>query len=269
MRCYVENIMTDADIASDIRTLIPDALLRRRMSRMVKRSVATAVECMRGIGNAEKLDAIITATGLGCLEDSEKFLRNMIANDEELLNPSPFIQSTFNTVGGAIALLTHNHGYNVTYVNREHSFEDALLDAMMRIADNESENVLLGSYDERTDSQYRIMQRMGAFRKHDCGEGSVFVHLTKEKTAGSRAQIVNLDFPNGRMTEEACKERYATGDGTVVLHNDCSRYGMYFTSSSKAFAEAVKMVQSGRREAIVLNEFPVSRNAVTVVQCMG
>ena len=63
----------------------------------------------------------------------------------------------------------------MTYVHRSHSFEDALLDAMMRIADSESKNVLVGAFDEATPSQQRIMERMGLFRHHNNGEGTVFV----------------------------------------------------------------------------------------------
>ena len=50
-------------------------------------------------------DAIITGTGLGCLEDTEKFLTAMVTNKEEFLTPTSFIQSTHNTVSAQIALL--------------------------------------------------------------------------------------------------------------------------------------------------------------------
>lgn len=269
MICYIENITTEADIASDIKVLIPDSVMRRRMSRIVKQSVATAVECVKGVDNIGMLDAIITATGLGCLADSEKFLRNIIANDEELLNPTPFIQSTFNTVGGSIALLRHNHCYNVTYVNREHSFEDALLDAMMIFSDKEAENILVGAFDERTESQYRIMERMGVYRKYGCGEGSVFVHLTGKETADSIAKVSSIDFVHRNLSKEECGKLYSGSPESVVLHNDYSKYGIYPTSSSRIFAEAVSLIKSGRKEVVILNEYPSSFNSVIVLQCIG
>lgn len=52
-----------------------------------------------------KVDAIITATGLGCLADTEKFMNALMDNREQMLNPTAFIQSTFNTVGAQLALL--------------------------------------------------------------------------------------------------------------------------------------------------------------------
>ena len=145
MRCYINRVITAEEVSSDIKLLIPDAGVRRRMSRMIKSAVTTAVECMGAVEEIDSLDAIITATGWGCLADSERFLRNIIVDKEQLLNPTPFIQSTFNTVGGQIALLRHNHCYNVTYVNRSHSFEDALLDAMMRIAERPDLYTALGT----------------------------------------------------------------------------------------------------------------------------
>ena len=68
-------------------------------------------------------EAIITATSLGCLADTEKFLSSMVNNEPSMLNPTPFIQSTFNTIGGQLALITGNKGANITYVHRGFSFE--------------------------------------------------------------------------------------------------------------------------------------------------
>lgn len=42
----------------------------------------------------ENPDAIIVGTGMGCSQDSEKFLKNVIDNNEEFLTPTFFIQST-------------------------------------------------------------------------------------------------------------------------------------------------------------------------------
>ena len=57
----------------DYKDIIANATLRRRMSRIVKMGVACGLECM-GELSPEKIGGIITATGLGCLVDTEKFL---------------------------------------------------------------------------------------------------------------------------------------------------------------------------------------------------
>ena len=141
----------------DYKDIIANATLRRRMSRIVKMGVACGLECM-GELSPEKIGGIITATGLGCLVDTEKFLNNLLNNEERMLNPTPFIQSTFNTIGAQIALIHQIHAYNMTYVHRGLSFESALLDAMMKIEEG-NENILVGAMDEMTETSYIIQQR--------------------------------------------------------------------------------------------------------------
>ena len=270
MKCYIENIMTDTQVSTDLKILIPEASMRRRMSRVLKTGVSTAVECLGGRENIDRIDAVVTATGLGCLADSEKFLRNVIDGNEQLLNPTPFIQSTFNTVGGQVALLRHNHCYNVTYVNRGHSFEDALLDTMMRIDDGESRDVLLGAFDERTESQFRIMQRMGCYRQADAGEGAVFAELTAEATSRSFAAVTRVDFPGEALSEEECRQRYADASRSEVLVCRGDDYGVYPTVSARYFAEAAEMIRRGDAEQVIVYN-PVFHDtpAVTVLEWLG
>lgn len=269
MMCYINKVKTDRDLQTDVKTLIPDAALRRRMSSVVKKSVATAVECLDGVENIDMLDAIITATGWGCLADSEKFLRNVINDREQLLNPTPFIQSTFNTVGGQIALLRHNSCYNVTYVNRSHSFEDAMLDAVMRIADGESKNVLVGAFDERTPSQNCIMERMGLFRQIANGEGCVFVHVCHECDESSIARLVSFDFPICSLSKEECIKGYASRNNAVLLYNSFAKYGLFPTASACVFAEAIELIHDGADEVIVYNEYLGASPVIYSVQCIG
>ena len=46
---------------------------------MIKMGVACGLECLKDIPS-EKVDAIITATGLGCLADTEKFMNALMDN---------------------------------------------------------------------------------------------------------------------------------------------------------------------------------------------
>ena len=119
MKLYVNCITSGAGLRRDIKELIPEMNLRRRMSRVVKSGVAAGIESLLEFGDRAAVEAVVTATGLGCIADSEKFLDSLIANEERMLNPTPFIQSTFNTVGAQIALLRGLHCYNTTYANRE------------------------------------------------------------------------------------------------------------------------------------------------------
>ncbi|MDR2622596.1 MAG: beta-ketoacyl synthase chain length factor [Dysgonamonadaceae bacterium] len=187
----------------DYKDFIRDATVRRRMSRAVKMGVAAALQCLSGTETAP--DAIITATGLGCLGDTEKFLKILIENGEDLLNPTPFIQSTFNTVGAQIAIILKNMNYNNTYVHRGIAFESALLDGMMKLSEGEAKNVLVGSYEELTDTSLAVQSRLGFYRKgNKAGEGAAFFLLSSEKTSDYILKDIAFAF---RPSEEALQEK--------------------------------------------------------------
>ena len=161
MKLYVNCITSDAGLRRDIKELIPEMNLRRRMSRVVKSGVAAGIESLLEFGDRAAVEAVVTATGLGCIADSEKFLDSLIANEERMLNPTPFIQSTFNTVGAQIALLRGLHCYNTTYANRWTSFENALTDAALRIGAGLSRAVLVGRSTRRRRRSKRYCNASG------------------------------------------------------------------------------------------------------------
>ena len=200
MKLYVNCITSGAGLRRDIKELIPEMNLRRRMSRVVKSGVAAGIESLLEFGDRAAVEAVVTATGLGCIADSEKFLDSLIANEERMLNPTPFIQSTFNTVGAQIALL---HCYNTTYANRWTSFENALTDAALRIGAGLSRAVLVGAFDETTPSAGIILQRLGVAQQGGWGESSIFFVLTAEAFDTSVAAITGIRFPDGTAIRES------------------------------------------------------------------
>lgn len=189
----------------DYKGIITNATLRRRMSRIVKMGVACGLECIDGMAS-ENIQGIITATGLGCLADTEKFLNTLIENEERMLNPTPFIQSTFNTIGAQIALFRQIHAYNMTYVHRGLSFESALLDAMLKIWEG-ADNILVGAIDEMTDTSYAIQQRLGLLKGMQAGEGAQFFLLSREAGEHPLAEIIGIDTFTGQQTGEELKTR--------------------------------------------------------------
>ena len=203
MKLYVNCITSGAGLRRDIKELIPEMNLRRRMSRVVKSGVAAGIESLLEFGDRAAVEAVVTATGLGCIADSEKFLDSLIANEERMLNPTPFIQSTFNTVGAQIALLRGLHCYNTTYANRWTSFENALTDAALRIGAGLSRAVLVGAFDETTPSAWIILQRLGVAQQGGWGESSIFFVLTAEAFDTSVAAITGIRFPDGTAIGES------------------------------------------------------------------
>ena len=122
---YEDNVISV--VKPNYKEFIPPAE-SRRMAKGVKMGVVASKIALKD-ANLEAVDAIITGTGMGCVNDSEQFLKALIDNDEQFLTPTSFIQSTHNTVGGQIALGLKCKGYNFTYVHASISFESAVLDA--------------------------------------------------------------------------------------------------------------------------------------------
>jgi 3-oxoacyl-[acyl-carrier-protein] synthase II len=180
-----------------------DPMASRRMSRIIKLGVCSALKCLNDAG-IKNPDGIITGTGLGCIEDTEKFLRSLHSNNEKLLNPTPFIQSTHNTVSSTIAIMIKCNNYNSTYVHRGNSFENAITDGIMLLNENSAENILVGGLDELTDDSFYITNRLGFWKKEPvdtlnlldykskgtlAGEGMTFLALSSKRNEKSFAGI--------------------------------------------------------------------------------
>jgi 3-oxoacyl-[acyl-carrier-protein] synthase II len=136
----------------------------RRMSRILKMGNAAAAMALQHAGIA-KPDGIITGTGYGCIEDTATFLTKITTLNETALNPTPFMQSTHNTIGSQIALLLQCQGYNQTYVHDAFSFEHSLLDALMLLTDSPDNNILVGGVEEVTAVSHAIKSRFGIYRQ--------------------------------------------------------------------------------------------------------
>jgi len=182
----------------------------RRMAKGVKNGIVASALAMKD-ANVENVEAIITGTGLGCIEDSEKFLKNILDNNEEFLTPTSFIQSTHNTVGAQIALTLQCKGYNFTYVNGAVSFESAILDAKMQIEENEANSILVGGVDETGDYTMSLFKLAGRIKEENnepfdilnststgaiYGEGASFFVLENEKKETTYAQILDVEIIN-------------------------------------------------------------------------
>lgn len=127
----------------------------RRMAPIMKRALVTALEAIK-LSGIEHLEAIITGTSIGCLEYTEKFLEAMVDNEERLLKPTFFMQSTHNTVGSMLGIYTKTNGYNATYSHGAISFELALQDAWIQMQLGKISNACVCGNEEMVDSYYVI-----------------------------------------------------------------------------------------------------------------
>ena len=160
----------------DYKEVITDANSRRRMGRLLKMAVWCGLKSLDGVPS-ERVAGIITSTGAGFMKDTISFGSSIFDREETLLNPSPFMQSTFNTASGYIALIRKIHAYNTTYVQQADGFAASLVDAAMLLDDaGEGDVALVGAFDEVTPEVDVIRQRLGLYRVRDgflpLGEGA-------------------------------------------------------------------------------------------------
>ncbi len=216
-----------------------NAVTLRRMSNILRMAVACASETLVQ-SSAEKADAIIVGTGLGCLHDTEKFLSNAILIKDSLLPPTSFIQSTHNTMAGQISLAMSNHCYNMTHTQNMLSFEHAVADAMMFLDENGG-NVLLGSADEYIPQLDAVLEY---FKLNDVmpTSGVSFLTVSKSETIGVKALLKAIDTFFGErisqnyVTNFLLKHQLTNAAVDLVL---CSGKGSEEFLSNAGFGEVI------------------------------
>jgi hypothetical protein len=175
----------------------------RRMSRLTRTGMVAAIECLRdaGIGHPH---AIITGTGKGSLSDTEKFIQNIREYNEGTLNPTPFIQSTYNALNGLIGLHHDTDCYNTTYVHRGFSLEHAMIDAMLLFGEKKIENALVGSFEEMTPEHFIIKQKLGYWKKEILSCNELLASRTPGSIAGEGTFFFAIDQqPSGALSKLA------------------------------------------------------------------
>lgn len=235
------------------KEFIPPAMIRR-MSKTVKMSSVASSYALKEAG-IENPDAIIVGTGMGCSQDSEKFLKNVLDNNEEFLTPTYFIQSTHNTVAGQIALGLQCHAYNFTYVNSSSSLEFSFLDAKLQINDGEAENVLAGSADEQTKRTMELYELNKTIKKQEhlpvdylhsttngvvWGEGASFFVLSKDKKDRSYARLKDIQIINRLDLEETQPFVEAFLATNSLTFNEVDAVILGFSGDAKSDAYYIK-----------------------------
>jgi 3-oxoacyl-(acyl-carrier-protein) synthase len=219
-----------------------DPIQSRRMSRLIKMGIASAKMSLNESGCAMP-DAIITGTGLGSVEDTEKIL-GTIHLEQPFLNPTPFMQSTYNTISSQIAIQLKCHNYNSTYVHRTFSFESSLQDALLQIAEGTARDILAGGIDEMTLNHLAITRRAGHWKNEPgknlemlkwnspgslAGEGAGFFLVSAGKTDKTYASVRNVKTLYKPANPEEIKQRVTgmlTGSGINVPDIDLVLLGI-------------------------------------------
>lgn len=183
------------------------SLESRRLGKILKRAIATSLTVVKGSGIAVP-DAIITGTGMGCIENTEHFLSALCNEGEQFLKPTHFMQSTHNTISSLIGIYLKCNGYNATDSHRGISFDSALLDAVMQMERGSIKSALVGAHDEMSPTYYSFMNKSGYVDgEHEiCSEAAVSVMLSTD-VANAVARICGVELMY-RPTEQMLRYNF-------------------------------------------------------------
>lgn len=255
----------------------------RRMSKLLRMTVSCANCCVENMKGFE-LSGIIVATGLGCLDDTRKFLVEYSQNNSA--SPTAFIHSTHNTIAGQLGLLLQSHSYNITHANTGACFENALMDAFLE-DHNTNEWVLLGGVDEQIDWLDKLKIQLEDFSSLNLGSGCTFLALSATKTNGAVALqdvdsflLSNEISAKNRILQFLEQNNITTGSLDLILTNqeiDIPDYGeveqinyqsycgSYFTNSTFGIEFAIQRIRSGDKNVLIINHHEEKQIGLTLL----
>jgi 3-oxoacyl-(acyl-carrier-protein) synthase len=200
------------------RELIPAPTLRR-ISPVIRMGMAASLSCVEQAG-IDTPGAILIGSGLGCVKDTVKFLNQVHEQEENLLNPTAFIQSTHNTVSGQIALVLSCKEHNLTFTQKNISFESALLEGRMMLEEDPALDILLGGLDEITPESHALLVEAGCAKDGPmdaslesispgavAGEGVAFFILSGEAGISDLARIDDMALEFGIRSSSVLRDR--------------------------------------------------------------
>jgi len=200
---YVLGHENQAFTLPDLKTLLPANSLRR-MSRLIKASIFVGNQAVQNAG-IQEINGILTATGLGCLEDTVKFLNLSLETEDGVLPPTSFIHSTHNSIAGQLALFFTCQGWNNTFSQRYISWESSLLETCLLLQQTDEKKYYLNlAADELLTDLIPVLKKLSCFSKDTLGEGVVAWVLSNEKKSGS-IQLLDLKIHKNSSNQHSLK----------------------------------------------------------------
>lgn len=192
----------------------------RRTSKIIKMSLVAAFDALKN--EYDDLDGIMVGTGIGCISDSEKFICSVLQYNEQMLSPTPFIQSTHNTIAASIAMKLKIHSYNITYSERIFSFEWTLLDALMKFSESESnQRYLVGAADELTERTFDMAKALNIADIPTKSLNKIHIEKTESIAIGEHAAFFTLSNKNNEKDTPVLEfvKLYFQQKANDVLHS--------------------------------------------------
>lgn len=171
---------------------IPRKLLRR-MGKAVRMGIGAGIPILNKHKN---IDGIIIGTANGGINDSLKFLNQIVDYDEGTLTPTNFIQSTPNSIAGVLAQMSNCSGYNNTHTNEGLSFEGAIMDAKLLFLNKEVKSLLLGAVEEVSQYNHNLELLQDTYKEEEIDAFSLLKSNTKGTVNGEGATMFYLESNN-------------------------------------------------------------------------
>lgn len=175
-RIVSEDEISQAEELQELRSYI-SPMQSRRMCKIMKAAFLTSMRAVEKAGITSP-DAIIVATQYGMLENGEKILASIHEQGEEGVSPTLFMQSTHNTLAGALAIHFGCHGYNITYSQGKESLTWAIRDAQRLIHEGKARNVLVGLHNEVPPTFQAEFKKQGLTEPYEIYSKSIIVKST-------------------------------------------------------------------------------------------
>lgn len=226
---------SSALIAPDYKEFINGTSLRR-MSDILRMGLACSMDCIAQ-SCINTPDAIIVGTGLGCLTDTEKFLKNSITI-QGLIPPTSFIQSTHNTIAGQISLTLKNYNYNMTHTQNSVSFEHALIDAMLCLNEGKS-SILVGAADEKIDFMEELAKELHFSEiENKLTSGASFFMLSNTKNSTTKARLIDsCAIGLNSLTNDEVINKFLKNNHLLLSDIDAVLFSTYQTQKIEEVSE--------------------------------
>lgn len=203
----------------------------RRFGKAARIGIGAAMPLIK---DGTRPDGMIIGTANGGMEESIRFLKQIVEYNEDMLAPGSFVQSTANAIAAQLGMITKNMRYNITHVHKAHAFENAVIDTAMMLAENPDNNYLVGGVDEIGTYNYNIEFGAGWYKKENISTTELYTSSTPGSIAGEGAAM----FLVNNKKENALAELKA-------MHVFHSGNPVYIKQQLKLFIE--KNVSAGEK----------------------
>ncbi len=152
----LEKISDGGKILFDSSKLLPEipVLKKRKWAHLQKMILSTALDLLKDVPQetlSSGIASVCIGSGLGMVDETEKFAKNNILKKESEPMPQAFTNSVHNAISSVLSIHCGFKGLNSVVSAKEISFESALWQAWRNIDFGKSKMAIVGAADECTD----------------------------------------------------------------------------------------------------------------------